>query len=146
MRSGKVVHERLDAARRIYLRANDGRLWGRPLHGRKPSIDGDVDSDAHKRRLETGIETGYRRTATAHGGEAVTLVQAIKERERQREALARDLLTLERPRPVSADGARLRGELRVKLADWRAMLRAHVPQARRGPPALRASWVPSFPV
>ena len=38
---------------------------------------------------------------------------------------------LERPRPVSADAARLRGELRAKLAGWRSMLRAHVPQARQ---------------
>jgi hypothetical protein len=58
-------------------------------------------------------------------------VQAIKGRERQREALARDLLALDRPCPVSADAARLRGELRAKLADWRAMLRSHVPQARQ---------------
>jgi site-specific DNA recombinase len=28
-----AVHERLDATRRVYLRATNGQLWGRPLHG-----------------------------------------------------------------------------------------------------------------
>ena len=31
----RSVHERLEAAHQIYLRANDGRLWGRPQHGRE---------------------------------------------------------------------------------------------------------------
>jgi hypothetical protein len=79
------------------------------------------------------VQTELQRLTAAilAGGEAATLVQAIRERERQREALSSELSALEHPRPVSADAARLRAELRAKLADWRDMLRAHVPQARQ---------------
>jgi site-specific DNA recombinase len=99
------------------------------------AIEGDVDSDTQKRRLVASLEQVQcelqRLTAAIlAGGEAATLVQAIKEKERHREVLARDLMALERPRPVIADAARLREELRKKLAEWRSMLRAHVPQAR----------------
>ena len=100
------------------------------------AIHGDIDGRSEKQRLETALRTGADRAATAHDGHpggrrSPTLVQAIKDRERQRESLARDLLALERPRPLSSDAARLRAELRAKLADWRSMLRAHVPQARQ---------------
>jgi site-specific DNA recombinase len=100
------------------------------------AIEGDVDSDTQKRRLVASLEQVQcelqRLTAAIlAGGEAATLVQAIKEKERHREVLARDLMALERPRPVIADAARLREELRKKLAEWRSMLRAHVPQARQ---------------
>ena len=142
-----IMSEESRLARRIYAA---GQRWARygvvRCTGGRPTASTETSG---RRRPTSGDWKPARQQvqadpATAHGGEAVTLVQASKEA--AREALARDLLTLERPRPVSADGARLRGELRVKLADWRAMLRAHVPQARRGPPALRASWVPSFRV
>jgi hypothetical protein len=29
----QAAHERIESGRKIYLRANNGRLWGRPMHG-----------------------------------------------------------------------------------------------------------------
>jgi hypothetical protein len=61
------------------------------------------------------------------GGEAATIVQAMRERERRRTALRVESADLDTP----ADAGRLRQQLRAKLNGWRAMLRSHAPQARQ---------------
>jgi len=79
-------------------------------------------------RTDTSRASIWRRCLQGH---VRTRVQAIKERERQRETLARDLPGPRAPAAGERRRGTIAGELRAKLADWRSMLRAHVPQARQ---------------
>jgi hypothetical protein len=88
--------------------------------------------DALKKRVDQ-LSTELERLtgAIVAGGEAATLVQAVRERERLLTAAKADLARLERPGKAAASVAQAHAELRAKLADWRSLLRAHVPQARQ---------------
>jgi site-specific DNA recombinase len=100
------------------------------------SRQGSPDADARRERTRealTRIETELERLTAAvlAGGEAATLVQAMRERERQRSALQRELNALERPRTPLPDVGQLQATLRARLGEWRPLLRAHVPQSRQ---------------
>ena len=70
--------------------------------------------------------------AVTAGGELDTLVAAIKEREQSREGLRLALRSLERAgKAATLDLPAVEWQLRVKLDEWRAVLRKHVPQARQ---------------
>jgi chromosome segregation ATPase len=69
--------------------------------------------------------------AVLSGGEASTLVHAMKERERRRETLQRELADLEAPRAAARSGRRLAENLTTKLGEWRGLQRAYAPQARQ---------------
>ena len=104
--------------------------------------NGEADSEPERERIENlendlhivKDELDRLTTAVLAGADVSTLVEAMRERERRREALQRRVRLgrdLERPHLARADACRVRQELREKLKDWRAMLRAHVPQARQ---------------
>jgi DNA invertase Pin-like site-specific DNA recombinase len=215
-----AAHERLEGVRQTYLRATDGRLWGRPMcgieakhlltglarcggcggtmivrsrqHGRQRAYfyacssfhfrgkvvcpnslamrladadgailealerelldeqvlaealdravaqrlasaeNGPAQQRTIRRELDQIISELDRLTAVIlAGGDAATVVQAMREREKRREQLQRELRDLERPLPARQDAARLRASLVAKLGDWKALLRSHVPQARQ---------------
>jgi site-specific DNA recombinase len=215
-----AAHERLEGVRQTYLRATDGRLWGRPMsgleakhlltslarcgscggtmvvrsrqHGKRRAffyacssfhhrgkavcpnslemrlvdadaavlnalerelLDADVLEEAMRRAVEQALSGGETRAdrqrtvrreldqigseldrltaAVVGGGEASTLVQAMRGREKRRDRLQRELRDLERPLPARQDAGLMRQTLLAKLADWRTLLRAHVPQARQ---------------
>jgi hypothetical protein len=68
----------------------------------------------------------------AAGGELETLVLTLKQRETERDGIRRELMLLDRARTAAQfDPKALERELRAKLADWRTLLRKHVPQARQ---------------
>ena len=77
--------------------------------------------------------------AVLAGGEAATLVEAMKDRERRRAILQRDLIELERPATSPTDATRVRKLLRERMAEWRGLLRKHAPVARQ---MLRSSLKP----
>jgi hypothetical protein len=72
-------------------------------------------------------ELGNLTAAVAAGGDVGTLVAAIKERERRRDAIRREAARAATPKPVAAD---LRRELAALSKDWRRLL-ADRPTKRR---------------
>jgi hypothetical protein len=70
--------------------------------------------------------------AVTAGGPLKTLVSAIKTAERQVDQIDTELAGLEGRTGVSGgERQRIERELRVRLDDWRGLLRRHVPQARQ---------------
>ena len=71
--------------------------------------------------------------AIAAAGDVDTLVVAIKERERDRDRLNRELAALERLETLSGgfDPSNVERALREKLDDWRELLRRQTPLARQ---------------
>ena len=215
-----AVHARLEVSRRLYLRSNSGKLWGRPTSGLESkylltglarcaecggtltvrsrgngtrraffyacssfhhrgravcanslemrladadesvltelerhllapdileeamtrAIDAsaaeqpDVDARRHELRRAVDQLQGELERLTAAvlaGGEATTLVQAMKDRERRRDALQRDLAALDRPRNAPTGADAIRALLHERLAEWRSLLRKHAPVARQ---------------
>ena len=88
---------------------------------------------AELRRALDQVKTELDRLTEAilAGGEAATLVQAMKDRERRQDVVQRELTALERPRSRPADAHALKAQLRERLAEWRGLLRKHVPVARQ---------------
>jgi len=69
--------------------------------------------------------------AVASGGDLPALLAALKERQAQREHCERALIELDATARIGRhDIPRLEREIRHRLADWRAMLRREVPEAR----------------
>ena len=93
--------------------------------------------EAERQRLQTevrgvGKELGRLTEALATGGELTSVVSAIQERERRRQALQGQLAGLDRVQEfTAADGRRVERELRDKLSDWRYLLRGQVQEARQ---------------
>ena len=70
--------------------------------------------------------------ALAEGGTVQTLVQAIKDREEERDTLRRQIASLAgAERAGQVDWTLLEKQLRAKLDEWRQLLQRHVPQARQ---------------
>ena len=70
--------------------------------------------------------------ALAVGGNVQTLVQAITNREEQRDTLTRQIASLAgAERAGQVDWTMVEKQLRGKLEEWRSLLRRHVPQARQ---------------
>ena len=95
-------------------------------------------ANAERDRLQTALRqiegqlANLTAAVAAGGGETATLVQAVKDRERERARLHRalaDLKTLERL--AALDVADLQRRLERKLADWRGLLGRHPQQARQ---------------
>jgi hypothetical protein len=93
-------------------------------HGRRPA-------------LETRIATLTKEldqitAAIVAGGEAATLVSAMRQREAERAAAERELAALDKAhRTTPTDAATIEAALRGRLTEWRSLLRRHVPQARQ---------------
>ena len=69
--------------------------------------------------------------AVASGGDLPALLAALKERQAQRERCERALVELDATARIGRhEIPRLEREIRHRLADWRAMLRREVPEAR----------------
>ena len=94
---------------------------------------GERSRAANVKQLATVERDLVRLTAAVTaGGELDTLVAAIKEREKAREALRLELRSLERAgRAATLDLPAVERQLRAKLDEWKAVLRKHVPQARQ---------------
>jgi hypothetical protein len=94
------------------------------------------DGDARRNELRRAVdqvqsELERLTAAVVAGGEVATLVQAMKDRERRRDALQRDLAVLDRPRTGPTDANTIRELLREKVAEWKGLLRKHAPLARQ---------------
>jgi recombinase-like zinc beta ribbon protein len=77
-------------------------------------------------------ELAHLTAAVSAGGELRTLIQAIREREGQRDILRRkDCNAGGCEACLRIDPDAVERALTVKLKDWRALLRRHVPQARQ---------------
>jgi hypothetical protein len=83
---------------------------------------------------ELALETELERLTAAltAGGELSTIIQAIREREGHRDILRRRVANLDAAARASQfDPETVERALHAKLADWRGLLRKHVPQARQ---------------
>ena len=92
-----------------------------------------ADREVAGRQLAV-IERDLERLTAAitAGGELQTLVQAIHDRETERNTLRRKIAALETACRASAfDPQTVERQWRAKLEDWRGLLRRHVPQARQ---------------
>jgi DNA invertase Pin-like site-specific DNA recombinase len=70
-------------------------------------------------------------SAVASGGDLPALLAALKERQASRERCERALVELDATARIGQrDLSRLEREIRHRLADWRAMLRREIPEAR----------------
>ena len=111
-----------------------GRAMELALDELRPSAGG-VEADRRRLRDEVHAvekELGRLTEALAAGGQLLTVVAAIQEREQRRQALRDQLVGLDRLREfTAADGRRLERELQAKMADWRALLRGRVQEARQ---------------
>ena len=96
---------------------------------------GGVAEDRRRLQAEVqGVEKELARLteALAVGGQLTTVVVAIQAREQRLQALRDQLVGLDRVREfTAADGRRLERDLRVRLADWRTLLRGQVQEARQ---------------
>src|SRR6267143_4228248 len=81
------------------------------------------------RRLD--VELSRLTAAVASGGDLPALLAALKERQAQRQRCERALIELDATARIGRhEIPRLEREIRHRLADWRAMLRREVPEAR----------------
>ena len=77
-------------------------------------------------------ELGRLAAAIVAGGELEPLILTLKQREAERDKLRRELAALDRAgKAAHLDPKAVERELRAKLADWRTLLRKHIPQARQ---------------
>ena len=78
------------------------------------------------------VELARLATAIAAGGTLSALLEAVKDRERQKAQLTQQLNALNGAQQVGQlDPRRLEKDLRARLADWQGLLQRHVPQARQ---------------
>jgi len=94
------------------------------------------DANARRNELRRAVdqmqsELERLTAAVVAGGEVVTLVQAMKDRERRRDVLQRDLAALDRPRNAPTEAHAIRALLNERIAEWRGLLRKHAPVARQ---------------
>jgi len=88
-----------------------------------------ADILAEIRRLDK--ELSRLTSAVASGGELPALLAALKERQASRDRCERALIELDATARIGQrEFSRLEREIRHRLADWRAMLRREVPEAR----------------
>lgn len=94
--------------------------------------------DVATRRHTLGIARTHAETAlarltqaVAEGGSVTTLLQAIRDQERQHDRIRAELEDLDRPRVVPLSLAQLMGLARTKAEEWQALLRKHAPIARQ---------------
>src|SRR5262249_42343689 len=94
------------------------------------------DLSDRRRALEergTQIATELERLTAAvlEGGQAATLVQAMRTREQGLKDIRESLARLAQPQRVERADVEAMQLLQAKLTEWRGLLRAHVPQARQ---------------
>jgi hypothetical protein len=77
------------------------------------------------------VERERLTAAVVGGGNAATLVQAIRDCEKRLDVLERELGDLSKQRVSAMEPVQQRQMLRSKLADWRGLLREHAPRARQ---------------
>jgi hypothetical protein len=80
---------------------------------------------------QVGAELGALTAAIVAGGEVATLVEAIRQAERRRDALAREMSELDRPRVRPLGPAKQERLLAAKMSEWKELLRANAPRARQ---------------
>jgi site-specific DNA recombinase len=98
--------------------------------------DSDVDPSRRQASLTTALEQVTAEldrltAAVAAGADLPTLVTGIRERERRKDALLRELAELNRPRVRPLPPAKQQQLLESKLSEWRELLRANAPKARQ---------------
>jgi hypothetical protein len=109
--------------RAIELAIDQMRPDGDTLNQRRTAILAEMS------RLDK--ELSHLTSAVASGGDLPVLLAALKERQAARKRCERALLELDATARIGQrDLLRLEGEIRHRLADWRAMLRREVPEAR----------------
>src|SRR5881296_4429456 len=109
--------------RAIEVAIEELRPSGDPAERRRDEILGEM------RRLDG--ELSRLTAAVASGGDLPALLAAVKERQAQRERSERALIELDATARIGRhEIPRLEREIRSRLADWRAMLRREVPEAR----------------
>lgn len=87
-------------------------------------------ADLEKRLTAVTREIDNLTAAIAAGGDLAVLVQAVKDRQHQRETVTHELAALEQA-GRQIDWAKAERDLTSKLADWQGLLKRHVPQARQ---------------
>ncbi len=94
------------------------------LEAKRKALIAEVETiDAELARLADAI---------AAGGNLPALLDAVRERERQKQRLSRSLDDLTGMRQIGqVDQRRLEKDLRARLANWQGLLQQHVPQARQ---------------
>ena len=94
-------------------------------------------AQSRRQELERQLATVTRELerftgALAVGGDLQTLVQAIRDKEAQRDALTTQIASLTgAERAAKVDWRTVEQQLRAKLDEWRQLLGRHVPQARQ---------------
>jgi hypothetical protein len=98
----------------------------------KPTTTGIQHDRAALAKGVDRVETELRNAAVADGGELASLLDALKEREADRERLRRQLANSQRAgRKTVATPSKLREEVEEKLADWRGVLTRQTTTARQ---------------
>jgi site-specific DNA recombinase len=87
-------------------------------------------TDLEKRLAAVMREIDNLTTAIAAGGDLAALVQAVKDRQQQRDTMTREAAALEQA-GRQIDWTKAERELRAKLDDWKGLLHRQVPQARQ---------------
>ena len=133
---------RLEAADEAILTALEGQLLDDSIiteamaeavaRLQSPGEDLVARKDRLQRKLNDLSADLERLTAAVlAGGEAATLVAAMRDRERQAASVRQELAAMERPRRTDTTMPTLQRAMRQRLTEWRTVLRAHVPQARQ---------------
>jgi len=139
---GNSLEMRLEAADEAVLTAfeqhllDEGILSEAMARALQPDDREETDVDARRAALvarETQLvaELGRLTGAIVAGGEAATLVQAMREREKDLSTTRAALARLTQPQRVQMSPPEAQAALRSRLTDWRGLLRSHVPQARQ---------------
>ncbi len=94
------------------------------LEAKRKALVAEIETiDAERARLADAI---------AAGGNLPALLDAVRERERQKQRLTRSLDDLTGMRQIGqVDHRRLEKDLRARLVNWQGLLQQHVPQARQ---------------
>ena len=109
--------------RAIEFAIDELRPGGDPAERRRDEVLSEM------RRLDG--ELSRLTAAVASGGDLPALLAALKERQAQRECCEQALVELDATARIGRhEIPRLEREIRHRLADWRAMLRREIPEAR----------------
>jgi site-specific DNA recombinase len=104
-------------------RALDAARPEQSIESRRSALSKTID--------QVTVELDRLTAAIVGGGDASTIVQAIRDRERRLDALKRELADLAKLKVASIERGQQQQILRSKLTEWRGLLREHAPRARQ---------------